>query len=47
MFTIVNVYEFEKEIKAAFQHMHYRQIPEGQPLNATIEELETDYRVIG
>lgn len=43
----VNLYAFDGEIKAAFQHPHYQTIPKNQPLNATLNELENNWDVLG
>lgn len=47
LFFIINVYVFEGVIKAGFQHPYYRYIPKGKPLNATLEELESNWTIVG
>lgn len=47
LFFIINVYVFEGVIKAGFQHPYYRYIPKGKPLNATLEDLESNWTIIG
>jgi hypothetical protein len=35
------------QLQFLFKHMHYDKIPMGHPNQATLEEIETEYRIIG
>ena len=47
LFEIANVYMSGNEIIASFRHLYYSHVPIGQPVTASLEELEKNYKVIG